>query len=296
MEPESLVSPAPQWASAPSALQSRLQHLQSKMDECRQRLQSQDQEVGEVGNAAMELQARAAHLMESLCSLTERIDALGHDLARACDPEPPPQAPAPQHIMGLDPISEDRASFEALPEIAVEEPTPEQPPRSSPGPLLKSMPYILLLTIGLGYALKGQASPAPALPSAQIPVPAPVVDAPSEAPPPAIGAAAEPTGAKPAMGDLESEALRLVYEYRLPGSQREMLDLVGSQEAALGPSPWEVTCSPEARCDVSFAPRRYPGSVPLYEFEVDLVRKTVTPSAETAEKPASPPSDIDGDS
>jgi hypothetical protein len=128
------------------------------------------------------------------------------------------------------------------------------------------------LTAGIGYAIKSPTVP----------------DSPLSAPKPfrAAHITPAPVAAAPA-----NEALRLVYEYRMPGSEHDVLDLVGTQESVLGPSPWNIECAPEGRCDVAFYKRDGQETEPLYEFEVDLPAQSVTPAPETAEKLFSTPAE-----
>ena len=119
----------------------------------------------------------------------------------------------------------------------------------------------------MGYGLKSQAL---SLPQAQ-----------------AAEAVAPQAVSQPAANGPQNEALRLVYEYRLPGTDRDMLDMVGSQESIMGPSPWAIECVSDERCDVSFIKRDGADSEPLYEFDVDLAAKSVTPAPETEQKLAS---------
>ncbi len=137
---------------------------------------------------------------------------------------------------------------------------PAQPPQR-PSRLLQLIPYIVLLTIGLDFGLKDQSPPPPAATLS------------STLPRPAI-AQARPQ----AEDSRKNEAMRLLYEYRLPGTDWDMLDLIGSQEAILGPSPWTMECVSENLCTVSFT------AEPLYKFEVNLAAKTVSPTKETIEK------------
>jgi len=140
------------------------------------------------------------------------------------------------------------------------------PRPGSPVLILQALPYLFIIAAGLGYGIKSQASPAPA-------------------PRPTASAAAAPEQAVvPENNDPANAALQLVYEYRPPGTERDILDLVGMQEAVLGPSPWTIECASEERCNVSFNTRERTAEEPLYEFEVDLAAKTVTPSPATAQR------------
>ena len=129
---------------------------------------------------------------------------------------------------------------------------------------MRCVPYALIVAAGVGYGWASQVPPE--LLGTSSGSVAPVSES-------AVGSAAvEP----------ESEALRLVYEYRLPGTDQDMLDLLGSREEALGPSPWDVACGEDLHCEVSFNPRSALDVDPLYGFAVDLGAKTVTPFPETA--------------
>ncbi|MBI5240780.1 MAG: hypothetical protein HY926_09935 [Elusimicrobia bacterium] len=141
-------------------------------------------------------------------------------------------------------------------------PAPQSVPDREPGKgLLQCLPYVLIVAGGIGYGWTSHAKES--LPSVA------AQEAPVLPPEPAVAAGPE------------SEALGLVYEYRLPGTDQNMFDLIGSQEEALGPSPWDIECDEDLRCDVSFTPRGLPESEPLYGFAVDLGAGMVTPSDET---------------
>ncbi|MDD5656719.1 MAG: hypothetical protein PHF00_05635 [Elusimicrobia bacterium] len=127
------------------------------------------------------------------------------------------------------------------------------------GLALQILPYLIILCAGLGYGIGSQARPAAPARLA----PAPLSTAPSPA------------------DDVESAALGLVYEYRLPGLERDVLDILGAREARLGPSPWDIECLDEQRCVVAFNDGRTKDGEPLYEFDVDLAAETVTPSERT---------------
>ena len=99
--------------------------------------------------------------------------------------------------------------------------------------------------------------------------------------PPVAAPVSVPQAAPAPAESPESEALGLVYEYRLPGTEQSMLELIGSQEDVLGPSPWDISCGDDLRCDVSYTPSLPAQAEPLYGFSVDLGAGTVTPSAET---------------
>jgi hypothetical protein len=237
METASQVVLSPEWTSAPTALQSRMQQLQGRVEGCRQRLQAQDQSVADICRGALELQAQAEALKRRLEDMGRRLQELGVGVVSIPTADAAPAA------------------------------DPPQPPGREPGPgLLKCLPYLLIAAAGIGYGLTSQALPT-------------LAAAPAASVPPASGISASAAAADP-----ESEALRLVYEYRLPGTEQDMLDLIGSQEEALGPSPWEIACDEDLRCDVSFTSRSVAEEEPLYGFAVDLGAKTVTPSPETAER------------
>ncbi len=140
------------------------------------------------------------------------------------------------------------------------------------GGLLRCIPYLLIAAAGIGYGLTNCTVEAAAPMAAEVAS----LRLPSREALAAVSALAP--------GDPEREALGLVYEYRLPGTDEDMLDLVGAQEDALGPSPWEIECDESHRCDVSFIPRIGRGEEPLYEFAVDLGAQAVIPSTTTVER------------
>lgn len=248
-----------EWTEAPSALQQRMQSLQDRVEDCRQRLQSQDQTVVDIYRTSLDLQDRAKAMQKSIEDMTRRLQALGVGVQEAApavketvQPEPAvlalPQAAAPQ------------------PEPAAPEPQPDPRPPAGGGTLLRALPYFFIAAAGLGYGLKSQAFPAPEPAAAAVAAPQP------------------PAYEEPAASEPENEALRLVYEYRVPGTDRDMLDIIGTQEAILGPSPWSIECAAEDRCQVSFNLREGPDALPIYEFDVDLAAQTVTPTPETAQR------------
>ena len=225
MEPSSSTLVAPEWTSAPSAIQSRVLQLQDRVEGCRQRIEDQNRSVVGVCRGVWELQAQAAAIQGTLDDLAQRLQAL-----EAVASPPDPVVCAPQ-------------AAEPVP------PAPEVPPggetagQNSAGGLLRCIPYLLIAAAGIGYGLTSRTVEAAAPVAAAVPEPR----RPS-------GESLAVAGA-PAAGDPENEALRLVYEYRLPGTDEDMLDLVGAQEDALGPSPWEIECDESHRCDVSFISR-----------------------------------------
>ena len=146
--------------------------------------------------------------------------------------------------------------------LAVADPAP----RKKPGRLLRLSVCLVVAAVGLGYNLRTPPRPAAAPRTESLPRPAIVPSPP----------AAEDTR--------QSEALRLLYEYRLPGTDWNMLDLIGPQEAILGPSPWAMVCLSENVCTVSFVRRGDSIEEPLYKFEVNLAAKTVVPAPETLRK------------
>lgn len=237
MENPAQVVLSPEWTSAPTALQARMQRLQSRVDECRRSAQEQDRSVREVCLGALELQAQAAALKARLEDMGRRLRELGVGVA---------------------------AVVSAAPELPVVPSAPQEPPAPPAGRAgrspLQCLPYVLIVAGGIGYGWTSHAvEPRP-------PVSVPVS---------VIQAAPAPTESP------ESEALGLVYEYRLPGTEHSMLELIGSQEDVLGPSPWDVSCGDDLRCDVSYTPSLPAQAEPLYGFSVDLGAGTVTPSAET---------------
>ena len=240
MESPAQVVLSSEWTSAPTALQARMQRLQSRVEECRRSAQEQDGSVREVCRGALKLQAQAAALKARLEDMGRRLQELGVGVAAAAAPPPAPQPAAPE-----------------LPVVAA---APEGPSPAAGRSPLQCLPYILIVAGGIGYGWTSHAVE----PSPPVSVPAsvlPAAPAPAESP--------------------ESEALGLVYEYRLPGTEQSMLELIGSQEDVLGPSPWDVSCGDDLRCDVSYTPSLPAQAEPLYGFSVDLGAGTVTPSAET---------------
>ncbi|MCX5795183.1 MAG: hypothetical protein NTY77_06810 [Elusimicrobia bacterium] len=230
-----------------TSVSSRMQQVQHRVAECKRRLDGQNRSVADACRGALELQARAAALKKNLEDMAQRLQALEASAASA----------APDTIA-------------SAPETAA-------PSRESPGPggaggIWRCFPYLLVVAAGIGYGLTDR-NVAAAAPAA-----APV----SEAWRPA--AVAWPAAAAPAPGEPANEALRLVYEYRLPGMDAAMLDLVGAREDALGPSPWGIECDESDRCEVTFISRAGGDEEPLYEFAVDLGAKAVTPSPSTVER------------
>jgi hypothetical protein len=262
METATPIVLSPEWTSAPSALQSRMKQLQDRVEECKRRIEGQNNSVAEVCRGALELQGQAATLKNTLDSMAQRLQALGVGAAAAAEavvPAPAPVAPAPQ------------AAEPALPatEVSLKSGTPEQ---DFGGGLLRCIPYLLIAAAGIGYGLTSRTVEAAAA--------VPAANASAARP------SAEASGVleAPASADPENEALRLVYEYKLPGRDQDMLDLVGTREDALGPSPWQMECDESNRCDVSFISRPGGDEKPVYEFAVDLGAKTVTPSSATTER------------
>lgn len=139
-------------------------------------------------------------------------------------------------------------------------------PRRRPGWFLQIVPYLVILAVGLDYRFNTPPLPAPAALTADLPKPA--------------IASALPT----VEDSRKNEALRLLYEYQVPGTDWDMLDLIGTQEAILGPSPWALECVSENLCTVSFVRREGWDEEPLYRFEVNLAAKTVVPAPETVRK------------
>ena len=250
METAAQVVLSPAWTEAPSAFQSRINQLHWRVEDCRQKLQAQNQSVAGVCRSALELQAQAQALKQTLEDMSRRLQALGVSAAPAETPAAPAASvPAPA---------------EAAPGASSDPPQPTG--QASGTGMMRCLPYLLIVAAGIGYGLIGHPLPTiAAVPAASVP--------------PASGISASAAAADP-----ESEALRLVYEYRLPGTDQDMLDLIGSQEEALGPSPWEIECGEDLRCDVSFTSRSVADEDPLYGFVVDLGAQTVTPSPETAER------------
>ncbi len=72
----------------------------------------------------------------------------------------------------------------------------------------------------------------------------------------------------------ESEALRLVYGFRVPGKDRILLDVLERSETPGGPPPWKVEPVDGSVYAVTYTPADY-------EFEADIAAGTVKPSAET---------------
>jgi hypothetical protein len=248
MENPAQVVLSPEWTAAPSHLQRRMQELHGRVEECRRSLGEQGRSVREVCRGALELQAQAAALKKRLEEMGRRLQELGVGVSAAAvsAEAAPPCAPVPQEP-NVPPVLETRRSP------------------------LQCLPYILIVAGGIGYGWTSHAVEHRALAAAQ---------AESAGFPGAAAAPAAPSsGAGP-----ESEALGLVYEYRLPGTDQSMFDLIGFQEEALGPSPWDIACGEDLRCDVSFTPRGLPDVEPLYGFAVDIGAGTVTPSVETVER------------
>jgi hypothetical protein len=150
-------------------------------------------------------------------------------------------------------------------------------PQASGGGLLPCIPYLLIVAAGIVYGLASRNVEAAAPLAAAVDCPRP----PSGV---ASAVAASVVAAAPAPSDAQNEALKLVYEYRLPGTNQDMLDLVGAREGILGPFPWEIECDESNRCDVSFISRVRGEEEPVYKFAVDLGAKAVTPSPSTAER------------
>jgi len=224
-----------------------MQALRVRVEGCRTRLDAQNRDVTDVCREARDLQSRFAALKESIRATTLRLQAVELRAGQAAV-LPPSARPAP-----------------LFPRPA---PAAAEPSRARRR--LAGAAGIALLGAALGCALWLRAPKAP--PAAPAPA-APTAPAP-RAPGP------EPAAQSP--GSPEDEALRLVYEYRPPGAERGVLDLVGAQQAALGPSPWVVECASETDCSVSYNQGETEDEEPLYEFEVDLAAKTVTASPETA--------------
>jgi hypothetical protein len=253
MESPAQVVLSPEWTAAPSRLQQRMQDLHVRVEDCRRRLQEQDRSVREVCRGALELQAQAAALKNRLEGMGRRLQELGVGVAAV-----PADILAPA-------VAEAASVPSSAPPVL-----PEGPARERGGRTLQCLPYVLIVAGGIGYGWAGHAA------AARIPA--------SFAPAGVELQSGEAVSPRPASAGPESEALGLVYEYRLPGTEQSMLDLIGSQEAALGPSPWDIACGEDLRCDVSFTPRGLPGLEPLYGFSVDLGAGTVTPSVETVER------------
>ena len=256
METASQTILSPEWTSAPTALQSRMQQLQHRVEECQRRLEDQNQSVADICRGALELQAQAAALKRRLEDMGRRLQELGVGVASI----PPAAEPLPAAASPMPAAPETPGA--ALPPEDRKADASRNPAKG----LLQCLPYLLIAAAGIGYGLTGHA-----------------VEAGASSPRRPSGDASAVAGAS-TTGDPGSEALRLVYEYRLPGTDQDMLDLIGSQEEALGPSPWEIECDENSRCDVSFTSRSVAEEEPLYGFEVDLGAKTVTPSPETAER------------
>ena len=143
-------------------------------------------------------------------------------------------------------------------------PRPACPRRRRLKLVLPALPCLLLLAAAFGHGIKSQALPA----------------APGPAQPASTIGAQSPAAAE---GSPENAALRIVYEHRLPGAERNVLDILGAREASLGPSPWTIECLSEERCIVTFNDGRSEAGEPLYEFDVDLPARTATPAAQTAD-------------
>ena len=125
---------------------------------------------------------------------------------------------------------------------------------------MRCIPYFLIVAAGVGYGIAGQAST-------------------SEA-----GLDVSGPARRVCAGSPENEALRMVYEYRPSGRDQDVLDMLGTKEDALGPSPWQTECDQDNRCDVSSISRDAGDGEPLYEFSVDLGAKSVTPSEMTEQR------------
>ena len=242
----------------PTGLQMSLQRLQEKAQECRQRLKAQDQAVNGIRQDAVDLRLQAEALKKSIAAMSGRLRAVAAGVSAVV---PPPIAPV-AHVVRPVPVQAPSPAAFAVPAVPVSvepDPWPVVPASSR---LLQALPYVFLVLAGLGYGLSSQALPSPQA--------APAV-------------AASPV-VQPVADDPENEALSLVYEYRPTGLDQDMLDLVGAQEEVLGASPWEIECIAPDRYHVSFNSRPGAQEEPLYEFDVDLASKTVTPTPEPAEK------------
>lgn len=141
-----------------------------------------------------------------------------------------------------------------------------------------TLPFLLLIAIGVGYGLQSseltmpQAEAASAPRYQQPPAPIPVIEAPP------VASAQSVTEAEI---DESGEALRLVYESQAPGSKASVLELLGATETSASRSPWEVDRFDESGYVVTY---RTPDGTAAYEFETDTASGLVKPSAETAQR------------
>ncbi|MFA6004800.1 MAG: hypothetical protein WC881_12130 [Elusimicrobiota bacterium] len=217
------------------------------------RMQSHNRTVEDIRKQAEELQARADALKAALNAMALRMQSARSSVAQARAQAPTPIPAGPATIIALLPAP--------LPAAAK--------PRSNALRFMLHALFAMTLTTaaGLGLGLQGQTGPGSE--PAPIPRATPMLDA----------------WAAPLDADTpENEALRLVYEYRLPGMERTVLDLVSDEETVLGPSPWSIEAVGEGRYAVSFDPRHDRKSPERQEFEVDLVNQNVTPSPDTTLK------------
>jgi len=246
--------------------------LQERLTQCQKSLQNQTSSVSEISRDAQELQTQAAALRQAVEQMDQRLKALGVGAAQIQPPRPAtvePALPTPQPVAAPLPYNQASSPSQQF-LLAAATPDPKETPlpgtampdKGHPGVVMQAMPYIVLAAAGMGYVLTSHAS------SAAIADPIPAVA-------PAANNAAEGP---------ENEALRLVYEYRLPGTDSDILNLVGDKEGILGPSPWDIDCPSHDRCSVVFNVQEASGRKPVYEFEADLLTKTVSPSPETAAK------------
>lgn len=150
--------------------------------------------------------------------------------------------------------------------LAPAPPPPEMEPRWR-FPWSHWLAYATLAAAGLGLGLRYPRGPEARPPTAPL--------ARAEAP-------EAPAAESLTEEEASDEALRLVYEYRVPGAGRQVHELISPGFEAADLSQWVLERTGPATYLVIYRPSGdAAGPPPLYEFEVDLAAKTVAASPQT---------------
>jgi hypothetical protein len=241
------LAPAPEGQSP---LEERLKLLADALEYTRRRVEQQ--------NGRMDQLRRD---MAAYSALVTRIESASNEARRLVSLLPPPrQADAGPTAEPFSMPPNAVSVLAAAPAVRL--------------PLTSFIPYAAIAALAAMLSVLASHRPARAsLPAAAVPPPAAISLS--------LDRAATALQSEDENG---TEVLSLVYSYVPPGSRRTVRDILGPELDSAANSPWTIIRVDARTTLVSFRPYSEAlETAPAYEFSVDTVAKTVTPSDETVQ-------------